>query len=120
MYDSLAKTRTVLYTPEALATPRQVRDELHDLTTRVDICIDEHLRKGKPSGTLHHRLIHRVELVIVDESERLTGRGYEVLRDRYDRAEIGLILIGMPSLESNSAGTPSSTAESGSPTNTGH
>lgn len=98
VYDSLAKTRTVLYTPEALATPRQVRDELHDLTTRVDICIDEHLRKGKPPGTLHRRLIHRVELVIVDESERLTGRGYEVLRDRYDRAEIGLILIGMPSL----------------------
>src|SRR5699024_8104222 len=40
-----------------------------------------------------------VELVIVDESERLRPTALELLRDRYDRENLALILIGMPGLE---------------------
>ncbi|MFI2648547.1 AAA family ATPase [Micromonospora fulviviridis] len=40
-----------------------------------------------------------VQLIIVDESERLRPTALELLRDRYDRDNIALILIGMPGLE---------------------
>lgn len=45
------------------------------------------------------RTSNYVQLVIVDESERLSPTALELLRDRYDRDQIALILIGMPGLE---------------------
>ena len=95
----MAKNRTVFYTPEVLTTPRQLRDDLQDITTRVDICIGEHLQHINPAARPHPKLEGNVELIIVDESERLTATGFEVLRGRYDQDQIGLILIGMPGLE---------------------
>ena len=40
-----------------------------------------------------------MELIIVDEAERLSPTAVELLRDRYDRIKAALILIGMPGLE---------------------
>ena len=40
-----------------------------------------------------------VELVILDEAERLNTAAMEYLRDIFDRNDIGLILIGMPGIE---------------------
>lgn len=38
-------------------------------------------------------------LIIIDESERLRPSALEYLRDRYDRTNTELILIGMPGIE---------------------
>lgn len=97
--NDLAKTRTVFFTPGVLTTPKQIKEELAQLTTRTSICIDEHLRTigaktGPPIGQDKH-----VELIIIDESERLNSTALEVLRDRYDRNNIALVLIGMPGIE---------------------
>src|SRR5690606_2701561 len=40
-----------------------------------------------------------VQLVIVDECERLNAVAVEYLRDFHDRTQIALILIGMPGME---------------------
>ena len=40
-----------------------------------------------------------IKLLIVDEADRLKAGGLELLRDIYDRSQLGLILIGMPGIE---------------------
>jgi len=100
VYAALAKAKTVFYTPAVLTTPRQLKDELDHITTRVDICIDQHLHlTDPPDSKPHYGFKKHVTLIIVDESERLNPTGLEVLRDRYDRDNIALILIGMPGIE---------------------
>lgn len=92
----------MLYTPSVLTTPRTLKDELTQAITRTNMCIEQHL---VPPGTAtpeawgwrHGR--NYVELIIVDEAERLRPAALELLRDRYDRDDIALILIGMPGLE---------------------
>ena len=41
----------------------------------------------------------RVELLVIDEAERLSPAALEHLRDRFDRRRYGLLLIGMPGIE---------------------
>lgn len=40
-----------------------------------------------------------VELLIIDEAERLTPTVLELLRDKHDRTQIAIILIGMPGID---------------------
>jgi DNA transposition AAA+ family ATPase len=102
IYSALAKSRTVLYTPGVLTTPRLLRDDLDEAVSRTSICIAQHL-EGPGNIPLdrwgYRRSKNYVELIIVDESERLSATALELLRDRYDRDSIALILIGMPGLE---------------------
>jgi DNA transposition AAA+ family ATPase len=87
----------VFYTPTVGVTLRELRHDLPRLLTRADICIDEHVRpKGEP---VSRRRPKRVELVIVDEVERLSMTALEYLRDLFDRDGIGLILIGMSGID---------------------
>ncbi len=52
-------------------------------------------------------------MVIVDEAERLTNTALEHLRDQFDRAEISLILIGMPGIEKRMSRYPQLYSRSG-------
>jgi DNA transposition AAA+ family ATPase len=98
VYAALARTRSVFYTPAVLTSPKQIHAELEDISTRVSICIDQHLEKiGKKTGPAG--ISKQVELLIIDESERLSATALELLRDRYDRDNTALILIGMPGIE---------------------
>jgi AAA domain len=66
------------------------------VSTRVSICVDQHPEKiGKKTGPPNRTGKH-VELLIIDESELLSATALELLRDRYDRDNTALILIGMP------------------------
>ena len=96
IYAALARSRTVFYTPTVGETLRNLREELKQLSSRVNICIGEHLHQGQPTRSRSYDFI---ELIIVDEAERLSTSALEYLRDIFDRTDIGLILIGMPGIE---------------------
>jgi len=100
IYAALARRRTVLYTPSVLTTARALKDELDQAISRTNICIEQHLRpaaadRQDPWDWRRYTKKH-VQLIIVDESERLAHTAMELLRDWYDRDNIALILIGMP------------------------
>ncbi|MFC0452797.1 hypothetical protein [Rhodococcus jostii] len=61
----------------------------------------------------------RSQPAAVSASCWLKATGLEQLRDFFDRHHLGLILIGSPAWNAGSHATPSSTAASASPTNTG-
>lgn len=71
----------------------------------MNICIDQHRSRGKKQKDSDYLRDH-VELVIVDEVERLSTAALESLRDLFDRSDIGLILIGMPGIEKRMARYP--------------
>ena len=48
VYAALARSRSVFYTPTVGATLAELRKDLPRLLSRVDICIDQHVR---PQGT---------------------------------------------------------------------
>lgn len=75
-------------------------DEIHRTQARIGGCIDEHLYR---LDTTMHRIMNGisklVELLIVDEDERLTSAALEILRDSLDRTHLAMTLIGMPGID---------------------
>ena len=94
LYHEVAKTRTVFYTPPVIQTPKQLQTQLDTITCRISVCLNNHDEDAHTKP-----IIKLVELIIIDEAERLTPTSLELLRDQYDRASYGLILIGMPGIE---------------------
>jgi DNA transposition AAA+ family ATPase len=94
----LARSRTVFHTPAVLGTLRDLRDTMANSLVIVSRCIEEQLhRKGME---VRRRDKHRlVEMVIIDEAERMQTSALELVRDIFDRTGMGVILIGMPGME---------------------
>ncbi|HEY5306111.1 MAG TPA: AAA family ATPase [Pseudolabrys sp.] len=95
---ALARSRAVFHTPTVLGTLRSLRDTLDEHMVRVGICIEEHADADSAGqGVRDSRRL--VELLIIDESERLPTTAIELIREIFDRTGVGVILIGMPGLE---------------------
>ena len=105
VYAALARSRTVFYTPTVGGTLRELRKDLHLLTSRVESCIEQHHRLNS-DGQRSVARDSMIELIIIDEAERLSTSALEHLRDMFDRTTIGLMLIGMPGIEKRMARYP--------------
>ena len=97
VYAALARSRTVFYTPAVAGSITTLRKDFSPLTKRVNTCIEQGL--GPKSWGRTRSPMDLIELVIIDEAERLTTAGLEYFRDQFDRSNAGLILIGMPGIE---------------------
>jgi DNA transposition AAA+ family ATPase len=92
---ALSRSRTVFHTASVLGT---LRDDMANTLVIVSRCIEEQLRSEDIE--VRRRDVHRlVEMVIVDETERLSTTAIELIRDIFDRTGMGVILIGMPGME---------------------
>ena len=98
VYAALARSRTVFHTPTVGGTLRELRKDLDLMISRVDICI----KQDRSTTSDGKRVVSRasmVELMIIDEAERLSTSAVDYLRDIFDRTTIGLMFIGMPGIE---------------------
>jgi DNA transposition AAA+ family ATPase len=91
---ALASCRTVLWSPPVAASPTRLLDELKRTCSSLMTAVHE-VRRPRERA----RGLPSVELLIVDEADRLKTAGLEAMRDLYDRDHFGLVLIGMPGLE---------------------
>ncbi len=97
----LIALRTAFYTPLVNNSPGRLEKDLAELRHHVLVLTEAalQLQQGNDDWMLPHPPPNRVELLIVDEADRLKAVGLEQMRDLYDRNAMGLVLIGMPSLE---------------------
>lgn len=104
VYVALARSRTVFHTPTVGGTLQELRKDLHRLTARVEACIEQSSTSSDGQRTIARDSL--IELLIIDEAERLSTAALEHLRDTFDRTNIGLMLIGMPGLDKRMARYP--------------
>lgn len=103
--------RAMFYTPPVANYPslleRQVSHDSWSLQHLVEDARVHHLgAKMAEEALAYKRNPELVELLIIDEADRLRMAGLEQMRDIYDRRRIGMVLIGMPGLEKRMARYP--------------
>jgi DNA transposition AAA+ family ATPase len=101
---ALAKSRTLFYSPLAGASIGALRRDLQLRLDQARACINRH-SGGKKQKDIDCMSNH-IELIIIDEVERLSTPALEFPRDMFDRSDVGLMLIGMPGMEKRMARYP--------------
>lgn len=100
--EEIATCRALFYTPPVACSPGRLSKEVftawHSLNTLVEEATTT-TQLTQPDERPWYQVPDCVELLVVDESDRLQMAGLEALRDIYDRRQVGLILIGMPGIE---------------------
>lgn len=93
--------RTVFYTPPVSASVARLEKEVLSLFAAFSYLVEAATQghQGREEFLVTRRFSQVIELLIVDEANRLKDAGLEQMRDFADRGEFGLVLLGMPGLE---------------------
>jgi DNA transposition AAA+ family ATPase len=74
--------------------------EIQSSQLRIASCIDGHLhRDDTTTPRIMNGIVKLLELLIIDEAEGLTPTALDLLRDKHDRTQLGIILIGVPGID---------------------
>jgi len=105
---SLHQCRTVFYTPPVSASVARIEKEILTVFAAFSYLVEaaNQQYQGKEEFLVTRRYTPFIELLIVDEANRLKDAGLELVRDFADRGEFGLVLLGMPGLEKRVARAP--------------
>jgi len=98
---SMQQCRTVFYTPPVSASVSRIEKQVLTLFAAFSYLVEaaHQPHQGTEDFLVTRRFSHLIELLIVDEANRLRDAGLELIRDFADRGEFGLVLLGMPGLE---------------------
>lgn len=98
---SMPQCRTVFYTPPLSASVSRLEKQVLTLFAAFSYLVEavNPPHQGTKDFLVTRRFSHLIELLIVDEANRLRDAGLELIRDFADRGEFGLVLLGMPGLE---------------------
>jgi DNA transposition AAA+ family ATPase len=104
----LATYSTIVYTPTVAGSTARLAAELGGLESAFARVVDD-ARPAEETRPWWPQVPY-VDLIIIDEADRLRTTTLEHVRDRYDRANLrgrqGLILIGLPGIEKRLARYP--------------
>src|SRR6266567_4653654 len=100
--------RTVFYTPPVSASPNRIESQVLALFAAFSYLVEAANQRnlGERDFLVTRRTSAFIELLIVDEANRLKDAGLEQIRDIYDKGRFGLLLLGMPGQEKRLARAP--------------
>jgi AAA domain len=95
---SITKCRTVFYTAPVAASPSRIERQVLALFAAFSYLVEaaNERHQGKEDFLVTRRSSPFIELLIVDEANRLKDAGLEIIRDLYDKGKFGVVLLGMP------------------------
>jgi replication-associated recombination protein RarA len=98
---SLQECRTVFYTPPVAGSVSYIAKEVLTLFAAFSYLVEAASQRyqGTEEFLVTRRYTPIIELLIVDEANRLKDAGLEQIRVLADRGEIGLVLLAMLGLE---------------------
>ena len=97
----LRECRTVFYTAPVAASPARIERQVLALFAAFSYLVEaaNERHQGKEDFLVTRRASAYIELLIIDEANRLKDAGLEQIRDIYDKGRFGLVLLGMPGLD---------------------
>ena len=97
----IQECRTVFYTPPVTGAPGRIEKEVLTLFAAFSYLVEaaNQLHQGNEEFLVTRRFSRHIELLMVDEANRLKDAGLEVIRDIAYRGKFGLVLLGMPGLD---------------------
>ncbi len=103
--DKFLSCKTVFYTAPPVR-PSKIHKDLLNLATQLTLGkIGYRTLKTQEEFDGLKELVrlqnnnYEIDLIIIDEIDRLNYKTLEIIRDIYDQLDIGMILIGMPGIE---------------------